>query len=400
MESPKETTEEVKSQAKSFFEDMKKSTPAKAEIKKEEVILDESIPEEVKPIIEEEENPFNKPLPSLEPKAPKTKEDNIAALRKGRDEAVSNLKSFKDLFGEAGPELIKPVFEMIMETVGGPLTNDSVAEIITQFKESKKKIEDLELALAENDKMVTDIDVRYSSEFKEKFEKPYNEAINGLFADFANTSNGNVLAPSATKSFHEFLTSDPNLNHLQVKEALQVFIKSYKAEIGEDPLVPSMTSLMTSLRTFNTNRIKMKDAYDNWKEVKQKTLQESTLQQQELAESHKKSSKKTRVQFATKAWNSFNVSELEGVSTEQEIQDLFKDEFNTNEDLFEGKNVPTWDDHLKKGVSARLWEKHKAEFIELKQWKSEQEDQERNSLSGSSSVSKKAAESGKHWLKQ
>lgn len=324
-----------------------------------------------------------------EPKKQVTKEDNLAILRKERDEAREQSKKFTETFGDHSPEVIKPILDLLIERADGPITPDLVTDVLNEFKISGKKLSDLQLELQAKEKKVSELDIRHSDEFKKKFQVPYETAINDLVFEFANvTVDGDkIIAPAATDEFKEFLLSNPELGGIKVKGALQQFAKRYKEESGEDAVLPTINSLMTSLRNFSTKRLAMKDAFDNWAVEKKKQQELSQAESEKTREHQEKALRRSRTELASKAFREFPLDDIPFLE-EKEIEGMFQTEYAFGEDIRQGKNVPGYDLFLKKGVDAQLWNKYYPELVELRKFKEDVEKGDRSGLPGTNRVEK------------
>lgn len=349
------------------------------------------------------EPPITNPLDELEltrPQAKKqakaTPEESLSALRKQRDTLDTNLKVFKETFGDNPPQVIKPLFDYVSEIAEGPITENVVTEFINKFKSQEEEIKKLREDLGEKEKIVTEVDIRYSDEFRNDFDIPYKEAAQSLFLEFANVDGDNVLAPIATKKLNDFLLGKPDATAFEVKSQLNAFVKEYKEETGEEPIVPSVTSLMGSLRGFKDKAVKLKNAYDNWSETKKIKQTEKLTQSQAQKEQQDKALVKQRKDLAQKAYREFD---LEGIPfvEEKDIEDLVREEYQFGEDIRGGK-VPPYNEFIERGVKVRLWDKYASRLAELIEFEEKYNEGERNNLTGENRLSKAGVKDNADWL--
>jgi len=329
----------------------------------------------------------------------KGREESIADLRKARDEAIGQSKKYKEVFGDTDVSLFKPLIDTIQEQVDGPLTPEAVSEIIEGYKSKDARIAELEEQLQNQDRTITDLDVRHSPEFKKKYENPYREAGENLFIEFANLNeNKEILGPNATKAFHDFLTSKVDeLDATSVKAELVKFSKAYEAETGEKPELPTISSLMTSIRHFREKRDDMREAYSNWKETKEKTKLSQQAEEEKNREFLTKKNKRERKNLATKAYQSFNHDDLEGLVNDDEVTGLFQSEYKKGEDIFDGKEVPSFDFMIQRGVKSELFDKMLPELKRLKALEKEWEEKEREGISGAGNRPAKTQTKQEGW---
>ncbi len=350
-------------------------------------------PDEQEPIKEKEEKkelviPPDDEQPKFVREPRKTKpnaDESIATLRKQRDEERAKNEKFTSIFGDHSPETIKPILDLLIERADGPITPEFVNEVLEDYRISKNKIEDLGKELTEKEKKVLELDIRYSDDFKNNFERPYQEAMQSLFLEFAQVDGEKVIGPKATASFNEFLTKTEDLDGLKIKQALNKFAREYKEETGESPILPSITDLTKAVRNFNSKREELHDAYTNWK-VKKKEVEEKRLAESETqTEQQKKALRRQRVEYASKAYREFDLDSLPFVD-EKDIEVMFREEFELGENVREGKDVPEYDKLIQRGVKSRLWDKYAQELADLRQFKEKVEKGERSGLSGTDRI--------------
>ncbi len=333
-----------------------------------------------------------------EPRKKATPDESIATLRKQRDEERERNKIFTETFGEHKPQLIKPILDLVSEYADGPLTEDSVAAVITKLKDAENNINSLQEELQKREQIISQLDVEHSSEFNSKYKEPYKLAHDTLFLEYASVaSDKSIIAPKATDALHKLLTSNPEISGIEVKQALSQFAKAFKEESGEDAQLPSMNSLMNSLRAFKSSREAMQDAYTNWKTKKEEDAKSAQANQQIQTEAQKRASKKMRVDLISKAYREFDLDVIPFVD-DKEAEELFKEEYDFGEKIFEGKEVPTYDAVMQKGVKARLWDKYASKLKDLIELEESIQKGERNGLPGSKNQVIKNKVDTKDWL--
>jgi hypothetical protein len=372
-------------EASRFFEDLGNVTPRPPAVE-DEPIKDK--PDDTKP--KEEESPI---FQRDKKKKGATPEESLGILRKQRDEEREKNKRLSSIFGESDPDAVKPIFDLIIEKANGPVTKEFIEEFLSSYKDSENKINLLAKELEEKEKKVSEIDIRYSDDFKASFEKPYGDALQSLYLEFANLDGDKVIAPNSTKAFNEYLTGEAELNGIEVKSALFKFAKAFREESGEEPILPSVTDLMKSIREFNSKRDGLKDAYTNWK-TKKKEIEESRAREnEETSATQSKAMKRKRVELASKAFQEFESPDF---IEDDDVSKMFSEEFKFGEDLREGKDVPTYDKILQRGVKSRLWDLYKDELAELRQFKASHEKGERNGLTKNDRFPEKDKVTGKY----
>jgi|SRR6478735_4898786 len=389
---------EPSKEALDFFKGMKGNAVLQP-VEKEEVKEEASVAKE--PSIEEraKKDKENEELVLVREKKEKkaTPDQSIATLRKQRDELVEKNKGFVELFGESPPQIIKPVYDLITEIADGPITETFVKEFVEEHKKSKDRIAELESQLSDKEKVITEVDIRYSDEFKNEFDLPYKAAAQELFLEFANVQGDQVIAPNATKAFNDFLLGKPDATGVEVKGELFKFVKAYKDESGEDPIVPSVTNIMNALRGFRDKSIKLQDAYNNWSVKKKETVAKKMADQQVQTESTNRALAAKRKELAAKAFREFDLDTTPFIEA-SEVEALVREEYKFGEEIRNGV-VPEYDEFIKRGVEARLWKKYAKELAELREFKEAHDKGERNDLTGSDNPGAVRRDPGKvDWL--
>ena len=336
-------------------------------------------------------------------KSSPSNEESNAILRKQRDEALEEAKAakaFKETFGDNSPDVIKPVFEWIKEYTGGVITPETVKEKLEEIKSVNERLDDLRKQSEEKESIINELDIRQSKEFKTNFEAPYKEALDSLFLEFANlTDDKKIIAPKATESLNALLTSKDDLTAVDIKAAIIKFQKEYKSESGEDPTVSGISAIMESYRKFHSKREKLREAYTNWKKVKTEEEKKKIAEDQVKNEARARADKRKRIDLATKAYKEFDIIEEIDFLEEKEIKSLFDEEFDFGENVLSGKEIPSYDTIIQKGVKAklfdRLFEKYKDMSIHL----SKIEKGERSGFTGSRRhQSTQQSKQKKDWL--
>lgn len=290
-------------------------------------------------------------------------EESAKALREQRDQLQQNLQVIKDVFGEADPSAFKPFVEFILDRSEGVVTPESIQEILQEIQSKDEKISEFQVKLDEKEKYVSELDIRYSEEFKTQYLKPAEEAQSSLLLEFATISpDGKIIGPVSTRKLIDFLTKTPDLDGIKVKGSIEAFRKEYKEETGEDPAISGFTSIMNSLREYQSKNEKLQSAYENWSEEKKKSQEQSALQAEQEREASAKRNKRERSNLSTKAFREFDIDDF---MDESEVQSFFKEEYDKGEKIFNGEDIPPYDQMISRGVKARLWDKYKSKLKEL-----------------------------------
>lgn len=318
-------------------------------------------------------------------KKKKEPSEAIADLRRDRDlERVKN-KAFTDVFGSVDPSTIKTLFDYVSSSIEGPISADAVSSLVQDLGGSRKSIEELQTAIQEKERVISELDIKSSSEFKNKFEKPYAEAMEGLFLEFANVGEDDkIIAPKATSNLNEAIVSNLDITGVQMKSMIAKYVKEYREESGEDPVIPSVSSLMSGVRTLKKAKEGLQEAYSNWGELKKKTKQqqEDELKQQSITA--EREAARRRKDLVSKAYQNFDSDSTPFLEPKQ-VQDLFREEYSYYENIVSNRDVPEYDVLIGRGISARLWEMNKDEFVQLKKMKEDLEKSERSGISNNNS---------------
>ena len=265
-------------------------------------------PEAINEPGEEEEDEPEFSAPAKKSSKP-DKEESIATLRKQRDEYKSKLEEYEN--SEININSLKPIVEYLQENNEGVIDEETVEAIVTEIKSKDDEIKQLKDDLAERDKKIAEIDIRYSDDFKSTYEKPYLDAAQSLLVEFATvTKDKKIIAPNATKKLHNALMDGAGeLAAVDVKALLLEFKKEYEEESGEEANLPTVSSLMKSLREFGSAKATMKDAYENWSTKKEENSKKTAAEKQREQEEYAKASKRERTKLFNRAYKSFDVEE-------------------------------------------------------------------------------------------
>lgn len=317
-----------------------------------------------------------------------TKEDSIQALRSQRDELQKKLKEYEENLG-ISPAILKPIVDYIKENASGPLTDETVQSIITEFRDTKGRYQDLQRIIEEKEQKIKDLDIQHSDEFQEKYRKPYEDAAIALRYEFAqiNPADGSEIAPKSTQDLFNYLTSKEadSLTQPQIAQALARFKAAYKQESGEDPSPISTANVLNAYRQFIKKRTEIANAYQNWSKEKQEAQMRMQAEQEKQHQLLQAKAKRERVQLVTKAYHELDRDEIDFVS-EEELSNLFNEEFDYTENAIAGGvNAPTHDVLYQRGVKARLFDKILPEYKELLQLKEKLKKGKNNEIKGGGS---------------
>lgn len=334
-----------------------------------------------------------------EPKKGKeTKDESVANLRKQRDEARLSAKAFTETFGETKPEVIKPLLELASEIVDGPITVESITTFISELKSKDETINELKKTIEGQERKIDDLDVRYSPTFEKQYKKPYEDAGQNLFLEFATVDEDKkIIGPKSTKSFNDYLLGLENIDGVEIKANLQKFVKSFKEETGEDPSIPTMNSLMSSVRSFHKAKADMQEAYSNWKNKKKHSQEQSIIETEKEREVINQRNARERKRLLSKAYQEFDFDEYDFVD-EKEAESLFREEFAMGEKLMKGEDVPSYDKMIERGVKARLFDKFASRIKELIELEKSVEKGERNHIAGAGKGKNETRQPTKDWL--
>src|SRR5690606_34097430 len=265
------------------------------------------------------------------------------------------------------------IVDYIKENASGPLTDETVQSIITEFRDTKGRYQDLQRIIEEKEQKIKDLDIQHSDEFQEKYRKPYEDAAIALRYEFAqlNPADGSEIAPKSTQDLFNYLTSKEadSLTQPQIAQALARFKAAYKQESGEEPSPISTANVLNAYRQFIKKRTEIANAYQNWSKEKQEAQMRMQAEQEKQHQLLQAKAKRERVQLVTKAYHELDRDEIDFIS-EEELSNLFNEEFDYTENAIAGGvNAPTHDVLYQRGVKARLFDKILPEYKELLQLK-------------------------------
>lgn len=400
-----ETPPEVKTQeAKNFFDDLDKGLG----IIKEPENKDQPDPTKDKEkekeknniISDDEKAKAESAKKAADEKAKKEKpnpDDSAKQLRKDRDEARESLKVFTEVFGEHKPGVIKPLLEYLVDGIDGPLTEEIINEKLDQIKNSDTEIQKLRGFVSEREAKITELDVRESPEFKEKFIQPYQEAADALFVEFAKfDGEGKPVAPQSSATFHQFLMKNAKeLNPISLKQQIEIFKGEFKKETnGEEISMPSVQIMMDALRGFGGKQAKMAEAYSKWATIKKETEEKSKNDQEQQNQLQQTRNARERKSFMQKAMNDF---ERPDFIEESKLAEKFQDEHLFMEKIFKQEEIPPHDQLIQRGVKSRLYDEFLPDYKRLLALEEEWDKSDRNHIPGQGGKGGKG-ENGKDWL--
>ncbi len=372
-EEEEETEEEKKKKEEEAVALKKKEEEEKTKIKKPEEKDDDE------PVFTRQQAEDRKQKPN--------KEESVNELKKNHLLVTAELKNYKDLLGDASPETFKEAVEFIKSNIEGPITKDAVVNFLEVIKKAKEEAGTYKKTAEEYEKKLTDMDVRTSRVFQEKYVAPYNDALNTLIFSYAvpGEKEGEFIAPKATKTLNDFLAGDPTkLNQATVVAALRKFEQEFKAESNEEAPRYNVADIFKNIRVFNEKRGSMNGAYDNWKDQKVKDEEQSKVQAASEAESTARVKKAERRTMATEAYNTFEHDTFTDLVPEAVLSTLFQDEWKFSEKFFDKDGEPPkYNDLLKRGIKSRIvdklvadgtWEKMVAAYKEKLESEKEEEE--------------------------
>lgn len=328
------------------------------------------------------------------PKKKPTQEESNGILRKKLDQTEQELKLFKEKFTDIAPEAITPFIEYLSEVGEGVVDSDLTKKIIEDIKSKDIEISELRKQVEEKERKVAEIDVRFSDDFKNKYEEPYKQAANTMLLEFANVSpDKKILAPQATKDLHTYFAENSDkLDAVEVKAKLQEFRAKYKEETGgEDITLPSVTDMMKAIRSFDKSKKDMHEAYNNWGS-KRKTEEEARkAEEQRTREAAYKAGKRERMTLATKAFRDYDIDKYDFIE-ESDLKAIATEEFSLGEKIMQGEDVPPYDVLITRGINSRLWEKHRDNYLRLLKAERQREPKPGSEIPGEKS------KASKDWL--
>jgi hypothetical protein len=294
-----------------------------------------------------------------------TKDDSIATLRKQRDELASKVKQYEE--SGIDPQVIKPILDLITDSSDGVLDQSTVEAIVTEIKSKDKEINDLKEALQSKDQRIAEIDIRFSDEFKTKYEEPYKQSAQSLLLEFASiTDDKKIIAPVATKKLHDALVEKSGeLTAIDVKAMLGSFAKEFEEESGEQASIPTINSLMSAIRAFDKSRKDMQGAYQNWSTKRKEEEDKLHAEEEQNRDLLSKKEKRERIKFVNKAFKEFDFDSHDFLE-EDKIKESFNEEYEFIEGIYNNpEKAPTHDVLISRGVKSRLWDSHLENYKRL-----------------------------------
>jgi hypothetical protein len=309
-------------------------------------------------LLEEDGEEADAPIFEKKKKDKPDKEESISILRKQRDELQEKVKAYEDT--GININSLKPILDYVSESADGVLDEDTAKIIVQEIKSKDEEIASLKETLQDKDKKIAEIDIRYSDDFKTKYQEPYVQASESLLLEFASiTPEKKIIAPKATKALHDSLMDKAEeLTAIDVKAMLSQYAKDFEEESGETASIPTINSLMKSLRDFSTARGSMKNAYENWSSIRKQESDKSIAEKEKESEAVQKQKKRERSKLFSKAFQEFDLDALDFID-EDAAKETFNEEYKFIEKIIaDPDKAPGHDELITRGVKSRLWDKH------------------------------------------
>lgn len=371
---------------------------AKKEAKKEEVKeevksdfdlrLEDSDDNKDKEVEEEEEDDKLNNQKEEEKRKKNSKEESNKILRKERDEAREALKKFGNLTPELAQEFSAFLDSRFKDKIPSPEEIKGEFLIVT---EKDDKITKLENDLAERDRLLADIDIRMSPEFKKDYADPYTEAGNNLFLEIANlNSEGKAIGLQSTQAFFDYLIKTENLDGVKVKQEFAKFATAFEKETGEKYTAPPLSAVMTSLRIRKEREAAFNKAYGTWNETKKESLTKKQIEEEKKRQDEVARNERMRRSQAQDAMRGFDRKEIEGFMDDESFVKTFNDEYKYVEDFMKNpEKTPTFKELMVRGWKARSFDALLKEYKDLKAFKDEHDKKEMSGSRGGGGNPKK-----------
>lgn len=362
----------------------------------------EEVEKEVKPDPKpEEEDELELPA---RPKQKNTKEESNAILKKQNNDLKTENESFRKSLGDIQPGALSPIIEYIKENIEGVVDATSIASVIEELKSNRETIQSLETKLQEKDKFLEEVDIKYSPDFQENYQRPYKEAGDAVYLEFATVANGKIIGEKSAKSFANFIFENADkMDGIALKSEMKKYAEEYEKETGEKAELPSVSNMMGAIRTFSQARKEYSEAVANWTTKKKESKDRYEQEQLQQSKEQGKQKKQLRKSLATKAFTDFPIETDYTFLDDKEVKDLFTEEYKAGEKLFDGEGeIPSYDIMMSRGVKARLFDKIAPLYKKLLEEQEHQDagNRHRPSHKGVANPSKSASKEEKDWLVQ
>lgn len=317
-----------------------------------------------------------------------SKEESNKVLRKERDEAREAIKKFGNLTPELAQEFSAFLDSRFKDKLPSPEEIKGEFLIVT---EKDDRITKLESDLAEKDRLLADIDIRMSPDFRRDYADPYTEAGNNLFLEIANLNGeGKAIGMQATQAFYDFLTKTPDLDGIKVKQQFAKLASDFEKETGEKYTAPPLAAVMTSLRLRKEKEAAFNKAYGSWSQTKQESLTKRQKEEEADQKDAVARNERMRRSQAQDAMRNFDRKEIEGFMDDEKFVKSFNDEYKYIEDFMKNpEKTPTFKELMVRGWKARNFDGLLKEYKELKAFKDEHDKKEMSGSRGGSGSPKK-----------
>jgi hypothetical protein len=331
-----------------------------------------------------------------EEKKKNSKEESTKILRKERDDAREALKKYGNLTPELAQEFSAFLDSRFKDKITSP---DEIKGEFLLVTEKDDTITKLQNDIAEKDRLLADIDIRMSPEFKKDYADPYNEAGNNLFLEIANLNGqGQAIGMQSTQAFFDFLIKTPDLDGVKVKQQFAKFAADFEKETGEKYTAPPLGAVMTSLRIRKEKEAAFNKAYGTWGETKKQSLTKRQAEEEQMMKDATARNERMRRSQAQDAMRKYDRKEIEGFMDEETFVKSFNEEYKFVEGFMKDPTkTPTFEDLMIRGWKARNFDNLLKEFKELKAFKDEHDKQEMSGSRGGGGDPKKRQKDDDDW---
>lgn len=344
---------------------------------------------------------FNKSAPKVIEKTPpekkeepKGKGDQIADLRKAKDEAEAKVKELNERIEKEYKPLeelksVKPIADHIKSKFE-KLDEESINKYIENNRERKKKLGEIDSKLQEKELKLREIEITQSEDWIENYQRPIIDAKDSLFATVANLDGkGNVKHQKMINHLSESLlkvdekTGKP-YNHTQIKSILTKFAAEYEKETGEEYEIPHIEDVKKSVDTFISRYISAHNAKTNWEQEKEQKFKANIVKQSEEQKRKTTEELKAREVLVNNFINDYDYKKYEEVIGKDDLIIEFKNQHKIISDasVDPSKQTRNYNDFVELAAKGTLFDKVSEELKNVKLELQKEKEKTRSGLPG------------------
>lgn len=323
---------------------------------------------------------------------PKGRGDQIADLRKAKDEAEARYKELNDkVESEYKPleeyKVLKPIADHLKKKFD-KLDDESINKWIESGRERKKKVIEADAKISEKERRIRDIEITQSDDWIENYQRPIIDSKDALFATISNLDSEGVVKNEKMINFlsESLLKVDDKTgkpyNHTQIKSILTKFAAEYEKETGEEYEIPHIEDVKKSVDTFINKYIKAHDAKINWEKVKEQKTKEKIVQDSERIKRATEEEIKARDVIINSFINDYDFKKYDGVIDKDELMIEMKNQHKILSDSYKDPSSQkrSYNDFVEIATKGTMFDKVSEELRQTKELLAKEKEKTKSGL--------------------